>query len=547
MMVMVIVMVIRMILFWVQMTHWKAVWKAFLFFSFLFISYGFSFMSGAEDIFWVYKRDWFFWSRSRLEWEKIWFWVMLGYHDYMELLLVVMNGFINCVDALIDGNVICWKDGEFESDEDSDEKAVEPGRLADTVENGLQPLPLAEPNTDNVGLPVEDETDESSNAPPAPPAKKRKQKQPKLIWEILKDKDTKWVTGYRDIATILEHLEDRIIETAEPSRDLTMPLRKYQKEWLAWALKQEASETRGGILADEMGMGKTIQAIALVLAKPEQSQATSQFTISSLLGQSLTGLREVKGTLIICPPFTLTQWENEIKRSTETGSVKVLVYHRDRRGTSLDQLADYDFILTTYGLVEKEYDEKLCTCCHRSHGELMNPFHMENFCPQNPSIHSEEVSPVSKSSRKHSKSLKGASDIGQTSSMRKCASSRSKSKGELNLHFVKWQRIILDEVISGKLDHFHHICCICFLVWWHRSCRIAYINISYNTLDVEFYKSCYWLIASLVPGLSFYVKHHLSGTQCQCVTKSFMFKVLSYFFVGIWSASDRLCDTNTDI
>ena len=34
-----------------------------------------------------------------------------------------------------------------------------------------------------------------------------------------------------------------------------MPLLPFQKQFLGWALKQEAGPLRGGILADEMGMG----------------------------------------------------------------------------------------------------------------------------------------------------------------------------------------------------------------------------------------------------------------------------------------------------
>lgn len=45
----------------------------------------------------------------------------------------------------------------------------------------------------------------------------------------------------------------------EPGPELLMPLLPYQKEFLAWAVKQEQSPVRGGVLADEMGMGKTIQ------------------------------------------------------------------------------------------------------------------------------------------------------------------------------------------------------------------------------------------------------------------------------------------------
>lgn len=41
---------------------------------------------------------------------------------------------------------------------------------------------------------------------------------------------------------------------------------------MAWALKQEESITRGGILVDEMGMGKIVRAIAIVLAKHKLGQ-----------------------------------------------------------------------------------------------------------------------------------------------------------------------------------------------------------------------------------------------------------------------------------
>lgn len=46
----------------------------------------------------------------------------------------------------------------------------------------------------------------------------------------------------------------------EAPPDLLMTLLPYQKEFLAWAVKQERGDIKGGILADEMGMGKTIQA-----------------------------------------------------------------------------------------------------------------------------------------------------------------------------------------------------------------------------------------------------------------------------------------------
>lgn len=45
----------------------------------------------------------------------------------------------------------------------------------------------------------------------------------------------------------------------EPARELLMPLLPYQRQFLGWAVAAEQGPVKGGILADEMGMGKTIQ------------------------------------------------------------------------------------------------------------------------------------------------------------------------------------------------------------------------------------------------------------------------------------------------
>ena len=56
----------------------------------------------------------------------------------------------------------------------------------------------------------------------------------------------------------------------EPPDNLLAPMLPYQKEGLGWLCKQEDSDMRGGILADEMGMGKTLQ----VLKSKSSHQAT---------------------------------------------------------------------------------------------------------------------------------------------------------------------------------------------------------------------------------------------------------------------------------
>ncbi|SOV24042.1 DNA repair protein rhp16, putative [Plasmodium sp. DRC-Itaito] len=50
-------------------------------------------------------------------------------------------------------------------------------------------------------------------------------------------------------------------------KELKYDLLEYQKEGISWMINQEKSNVKGGILADEMGMGKTIQAITLILCQ----------------------------------------------------------------------------------------------------------------------------------------------------------------------------------------------------------------------------------------------------------------------------------------
>ncbi|KAJ7087303.1 DNA repair protein rad16 [Mycena belliarum] len=116
---------------------------------------------------------------------------------------------------------------------------------------------------------------------------------------------------------------------ADQPSNLKLNLLPFQQESLFWMKKQEAGIWNGGMLADEMGMGKTIQIIALFVSD------------------------NVKPNLVVAPTVAIMQWKNEIAAHTE--GLKVLVWHGSGRETNPGELEKYDVVLTTYAVMESSF------------------------------------------------------------------------------------------------------------------------------------------------------------------------------------------------
>ncbi|XAR55369.1 DNA helicase [Bertholletia excelsa] len=318
--------------------------------------------------------------------------------------------------------------------------------------------------------------------------KRNKETRPVLMWEIWEEEQDRWVEENMMKDIDMEKQNEVVAETADAPSDLVMPLLRYQKEWLAWALKQEESSIRGGILADEMGMGKTIQAIALVLAKREFKRATCEPNQISQLPSSSAGLPEIKGTLVICPVVAAIQWVTEIERFTPKGSNKILIYHGAKRGKSLKQFSEYDFVITTYSIVESEYRKYMmppkqkCQWCGKLFYEKKLSIHLKYFCgpdavktyKQSKQERKGAKLPQKMSKKKSVADSSGSEDGKKKDSLKKTAKKKTggrkprigsskdeKRIGSLKndsvgagqgfpgeksiLHSVKWDRIILDE------------------------------------------------------------------------------------------------------
>ncbi|KAL8962518.1 MAG: hypothetical protein Q9193_001088 [Seirophora villosa] len=97
----------------------------------------------------------------------------------------------------------------------------------------------------------------------------------------------------------------------------------------------------GGLLADEMGFGKTVMMIATMVSNPARPTDTA------------------RSTLIVCSASLLGQWKRELLVHTNQGVFNRIIVHHGTsqlQGEGVERvLAEADVVLTTYGQVVKSW------------------------------------------------------------------------------------------------------------------------------------------------------------------------------------------------
>lgn len=97
----------------------------------------------------------------------------------------------------------------------------------------------------------------------------------------------------------------------------------HQKKAVKWMFNRENKnkQKKGGILADEMGVGKTIETIGLIVIRP------------------------VRNTLIIVPSSLISQWASEIEKFTD--NINVSLYKPNRTECEIN-IVITSFVKSTY-------------------------------------------------------------------------------------------------------------------------------------------------------------------------------------------------------
>jgi SNF2 family DNA or RNA helicase len=93
-----------------------------------------------------------------------------------------------------------------------------------------------------------------------------------------------------------------------------------------------------------MGLGKTIQTLALILTHPRPpTEGQEVFRSTS---------KCCKGTLLVVPLALVDQWRREIVEKT---TLKAYVHHGPKRENDPARMAKWDVVITTYDTVSSEW------------------------------------------------------------------------------------------------------------------------------------------------------------------------------------------------
>ncbi len=124
----------------------------------------------------------------------------------------------------------------------------------------------------------------------------------------------------------LQHFEE--IKSYEVPCAFKGELRPYQKAGYDW-IRFLKDFNMGGCLADDMGLGKTVMTLAFL--------------------QSLKSEGAEHPSLLVMPTSLLYNWQKEAEKFTP--DLKILVHSGSYREKSSAHFADYDLILTSYGVL----------------------------------------------------------------------------------------------------------------------------------------------------------------------------------------------------
>ncbi|KAH7026886.1 SNF2 family N-terminal domain-containing protein [Macrophomina phaseolina] len=119
--------------------------------------------------------------------------------------------------------------------------------------------------------------------------------------------------------------------------------------------RRKPASSRGGILADMMGLGKTLSILSLIASTLREASDWSNMVPPQTPGAPLIKCNS-KATLLICPVSTVANWQEQFKLHIKDKAMSYYIYHGQSRTDDVKDLSSYDLVISTYSVVAAEHD-----------------------------------------------------------------------------------------------------------------------------------------------------------------------------------------------
>ncbi|KIV91772.1 hypothetical protein PV10_06278 [Exophiala mesophila] len=130
----------------------------------------------------------------------------------------------------------------------------------------------------------------------------------------------------------------------------------YREVVSGLTVREEPEQVLGGLLADVMGLGKTLEALSLIGSTLDEAEQFASQAFENTEDEAMSAVvANTKATLIVCPTSTVKNWEDQISQHVRPESMKFYVHHGSNREKDASRMSVYDIVITTYGVVTSEF------------------------------------------------------------------------------------------------------------------------------------------------------------------------------------------------
>ncbi|KAF2458817.1 SNF2 family N-terminal domain-containing protein [Lineolata rhizophorae] len=122
---------------------------------------------------------------------------------------------------------------------------------------------------------------------------------------------------------------------------------------------EQPPDFRGGILADQMGLGKSLTIISLIASDFDVEDVGPGSPFPKRVSESdAEDQNSVRATLLVVPPSLLQSWETQLRTHVRRKTLRWFRHHETSKIQNASELRRYEIVMTTFPTISSEFRKR---------------------------------------------------------------------------------------------------------------------------------------------------------------------------------------------